>query len=174
MKMFEYGVQTELSDIRAHVGMTVCKVYVFPTKETKELIEKMSKENMSRRPAYQPGVSSPTAWGFPVPWEQIPRIKEVRFPKGWILNWKDTLSTTQKGAIAVDVVRNLLKLGRFPLWAEAIIPEDREIQIQGTDIIVKQEFRIQVKCDAKCGSRELGGTGNIYLQTHESNPLGKH
>ena len=43
-----------------------------------------------------------------------------------------------------------------------------------TDLLVTASLRIQVKCDYRGGPRELGGSGNLFLQTHECNPLRRH
>lgn len=47
---------------------------------------------------------------------------------------------------------------------------DKSVQIAGTDIVVCCKKRIQVKCDSRCGERPLG-TGNLFLQRAERNPL---
>lgn len=167
--LFDYGIHNEASDIRVHVGMVVKKVYVFPTIDGKRVFTKYKTEKRGSLPAFQPGVTGATAWGFAVPWEEIPNIRAIPFEP---VEWLPTLSTTDKGKLAVAVVSTLLKKGNFPLWIEGLECEDRELNISGTDITVKGRWKIQVKCDARCGHRELGGTGNLYLQEYEANPLG--
>jgi hypothetical protein len=44
------------------------------------------------------------------------------------------------------------------------------MQFEGLDIVVATRVRIQVKLDFRGGERELGGTGNLFLQTAECNP----
>ena len=57
-------------------------------------------------------------------------------------------------------------------WLDAAEDERENVQIQGTDILVFSRKRVQVKCDYRCGDRPLG-TGNVFLQRAERNPL-KH
>jgi hypothetical protein len=50
------------------------------------------------------------------------------------------------------------------------------VQIDGDDIVVltgANRVHIQVKCDYPGGDKALGGTGNLYLQVAERNPLKK-
>ena len=87
----------------------------------------------------------------------------------------ETLSTSEKGDRAVDIVSAFLKSGRFPLWLEGEFVTDREIQITGTDIKVKGNWKIEVKCDFRAsderGQPHPNCTGNLYLQVAERNPL---
>lgn len=170
-ELFDYGIHNESSDIRAHVGMLTNRVYVFSTADGKRVFKEWKDRKEQSLPAYQLGVETPTAWGFAVPWNSIPNIKVVKFPREWAIDFSFTSLTTEKGRVAVDIVTKLLKQGSFPLWIEGIECQDREINISGTDIIVKGKWKIQVKCDAKCGHREYGGSGNLYLQICEANPL---
>ncbi len=46
------------------------------------------------------------------------------------------------------------------------------MQIRGVDIVVRGQWRIQVKCDYDAGRGKDGsGTGNLFLQVAERNPL---
>jgi len=47
--------------------------------------------------------------------------------------------------------------------------EEKDMQISGWDITVKLNFRIQIKCDWKCGLGD-GCTGNLFIQIAERNP----
>lgn len=166
-----YGIAEEESDIRAHVGIQTKTVYAFPTIEGVRVIQNASMTGWRIRPATQPGVDFATALGYVGPWNSIQRIRRIRYPLLWVMDYCDKLSTSDKGMIAVRIIQKLLRIGRFPLWTESEVCRDKDIDISGTDITVKGKWRIQVKCDARCGEKELGGTGNIYLQTHECNPF---
>lgn len=175
--LVDYGIQTEQSDIRVHVCPAIRRVYVYPT-ESGLLVIKTGKYRLAF--GYQPGWEEPTAKGYLVPPEDIPHCVEVMFRN---IAW-DTLkfckddSTSVKGGKALRLVKSMLKRGMLPLPAETEIISDKDIQISGTDIIVKSnqlrqdDIRIQVKCDFEGGRKELGGTGNLFLQVKEINPLG--
>jgi hypothetical protein len=60
--------------------------------------------------------------------------------------------------------------GRFPIEFDPKIVEGRGLQIEGMDIIVNCKVKIQVKCDFTGGRKPLG-SGNLFLQTAECNPL---
>ena len=82
--------------------------------------------------------------------------------------------TSIKGQWAVDIVKHSLKLGMVPFKFKVDEITDKDLQIKGKDIIAVNSFSIQVKCDWSAGPKEKGGTGNLYIQTHECNPHGKH
>jgi len=76
--------------------------------------------------------------------------------------------TGKKGDAAVLVVCAAIRNNKFPLWVCGAVTDDREIDIQGTDIIIQAQRRIQVKYDwLACPE----GTNNVFIQTHECNPL---
>ena len=73
----------------------------------------------------------------------------------------------------MEAVLDSMRLGRFPLWVDAA-EEDREnIQLKGMDIVLFCRKRIQVKCDYRSGDRPLG-TGNLFIQKAERNPLKRY
>jgi len=80
--------------------------------------------------------------------------------------------TSVKGAKAVRVVTELLRIGWFPLPVDPQIIDDVDMQIKGTDINVRASFKIQVKCDYK-GGIGPGCTGRLYLQVAENNPFNR-
>jgi len=166
-ELVDYGIQTEDSDIRAHVSVVAGKVYVFPTKLAVALVKS---GKYPERKAWQPGIPYPTAKGYIIPWRDIPNIVPVAASK-FIReqNFGSEDSTTLKGEKASNVVEGLVRLGWFPLAVLPIVSEDTEIQRRGIDIIVHCTWRIQVKCDFHAGE---GGTGNLFLQVAERNPFG--
>lgn len=164
-ELFTSGIHTENSDIRAHVSVVGKSIYVFQTIHGVNAMEacQVTKE------AGQPGVVGATSKGKVVPWNQIEGIRRLPF-----FSWSrwgefhENMSTSQKGALAVACVIEVMRLGRFPFWLNATEDKRQNIQIKGTDIVVFCKKKIQVKCDWKCGE---GGTGNIFLQFAERNPL---
>lgn len=171
MGLHEHGIHTENSHIRAHVGVISKRVYVFKTECAKKAVSSLKLE---QRIAYQPGYSKPTARGWLAPLDAIEDMRVINCT-GWPLfeGFNDTLSTAQKGAKAVDIVLALIERGRFPFWIKAAETKDKAIQISGTDIVVDNKTAIQVKCDFKAGPKVINGcTGNLFLQSHEINPLG--
>jgi len=96
------------------------------------------------------------------------------------LRFSDTDTLYEKGRKATDLVLQMIKRGLFPLPALGEEITDQDLQVDGEDIVIKANaFRyenlvVQVKCDYKGGERDLGGTGNLYLQTAECNPFGIH
>ena len=175
MRLHEHGIETEDSDIRAHVSVVHKAVYVFRTVDAIEAIK--GERYIKKAPATQPGVNGKTtAMGYVMPVSNIwgEGVRKVAFESpGWYkFTDKDTLSTSKKGKLAVSCVRGAMNRGLFPFWLDAEDSKDKAVQIAGTDLIVTLRFRIQVKCDWDCGEKPEG-TGNLFLQYAESNPLKK-
>lgn len=177
MSLIDYGIQTELSDVRTHVCPRVRRVYVYPTSCGVEAIETGAHRLV---PGYQPGWDGATAEGYLVPPEEIEHCVEVMFrDAAWnALRFRQDERTSAKGDKAVRLVKAMLKHGMLPLPTESQIVTERDMQITGTDIFVranqlrKRDVRVQVKCDFVGGRRELGGSGHLFLQIRECNPLG--
>lgn len=164
MNLFEYGILSEQSDIRAHVSVCNQHVYVFQTSAGRDAV--LSKEYRVAK-AYQKGVTGATAEGWLVPIIDIKDIRSLFFKTfDWHL-FDENETTTHKGECAAKCVIELFKRGRFPLWIDALEEADnRTMQISGTDLLVVCNKRIQIKCDWNAGK-----TGNLYLQKAERNPL---
>lgn len=167
-ELFQYGIQTEGSDIRAHVCVENRAIYVFPTRNGVDAITRI---RPPLRFAGQPGVVGPTAEGWLVRVEDIADLRRLRFTSwnGWT-QFRRTLSTSDKGSLAVKCVVAAMKIGRFPFWLDATEDERQNVQIKGTDIVVFCRKKIQVKCDYSGGDRPKG-SGNLFLQRAERNPL---
>jgi hypothetical protein len=166
--LINHGIQIEKSHIRAHVGVAVRKVYVF---RTLAALSALNSKTYPMRSAFQSGVKGETARGYLVPPEDIPDIRELSL-KLWVPFWlkfNPHGTTTEKGAVAVEIVRELMKRGRFPIWIGADETSDKDIQIEGTDIILWCHQRVQVKCDWNAGNPDVSGC--LFLQTAECNPL---
>lgn len=165
-QLFESGIQTEDSDIRAHVSGTNKTIYVFPTIEGVGAIEKYDPPMVS---AGQPGVIGVTATGWLVKIDWINDLRALKFPSWPYWDKLSTEKTTSgKGRFAVECVLSSMRLGRFPFWIDASEDDRENVQLKGTDILVFARKRVQVKCDYRSGE-----TGNLFLQKAERNPL-KH
>jgi len=170
-ELFDYGIQTEQSDIRAHVAVAARRVLVF---QTRAILEMLKTKNHKEATATQPGVNFITARGFLIPVGDVPDIRALNFASyTWEAFPGHADTTSAKGKAAVDVVCELLQIGRFPLWIEAKESDKTNLQISGTDIIVYSKQKIQVKCDWFAGKKEWNPlcTGNLFIQTAERNPL---
>lgn len=172
-RLVKYGIQTEGSDLRAHVAVIARRIYVYRTECGIAAIESGKYQS---RPAYTGSLV--TAMGYLVPPQDIPGLLEIKVHDDhWnAINIQLWDTTTEKGNKAVEIVKWTLLNGYFPLPMYPYIVNDYDLQIQGTDILVNTRVRakIQVKCDYKAGPRVLGGTGNLYLQTEECNPYALH
>jgi hypothetical protein len=168
--LFEYGITTEHSDIRAHVSVVNRTVYVF---QTQQGIRTIRSGQWPLRSASQPGVAGITADGWCVDVNAIEDLRRLKFFswEGWT-QFRRELSTSRKGALAVLCVIAAMQRGRFPFWVEAAEDRREDVQVQGTDILVFCRKKIQVKCDFDGGDKPAG-TGNLFLQRAERNPL-KH
>jgi hypothetical protein len=108
-----------------------------------------------------------------VPPQDIKECKGIVIPERWIqeVGFKKNDTPTEKGNKAIEIVMKLLKGGWFPLSLFPQVITDMDMQIEGTDLIVRAERRIQVKCDYDGGPKTYGGTGNLFLQIAECNPF---
>jgi len=168
----KYGIAEEQSDIRAHVSFPGQQITVFKTADMLSLVET---KTFSERTAGQPGVDGITARGFIVPIVAIePKyiLTSSRFP--WLDYDHASMDLAERGKAAVAAVRAAIRANRFPLWVCGIVNDDRELDIQGMDILVNAKRRIQVKYDWGAYPKDRGGTGNLFIQTAERNPLGIH
>lgn len=182
MSLVSYGIQNENSHVRAHVCVVARKVYVYATLAGITAIRSGAFRKVG---GYQPdrqGNNLLTAYGYLVPPPQIKGCREANIPNDlWqAARWKQEESTTEKGRKAVITIQNMLLRGVLPLPAidgikcKAQKITDTDLDIDGTDIEIFANIKMQVKCDYRGGSKERGGTGNLYLQVSERNPLKRH
>lgn len=165
MSLHEYGITEEQSDIRAHVSDRV--VYVF---QTHKMLEILKQNKYPSREAFQPGHNEATARGYLVPHKEVAEVRVLKYTSWpWWSYYSEKWDTSRKGRWAVVCVTDLLKIGRFPLWIEAEQTKDIQLDINGTDILAAAKVHIQVKCDYPAVK-----TGNLYIQTHEQNPLNRY
>ena len=167
-ELFDYGIHNEATDIRAHVAVLAQKLYVFPTISAVRIMK-----NYPKRSAKQSGVTGWTAEGHTVPVRDIPNLRELSISPDRLEGFTESLSTSEKGKRATDIVTAFLRAGRFPLWFDGELIGDTEMQIKGVDIYVRGKWKIQTKCDYRAGFG-AGCSGNVFLQTAERNPLAMH
>jgi len=167
-KLVNYGIQNEVADLRFHVGVITRMVFIFEPKYVLKLIASCKYSSAS---AYTGNIK--TANGYLIPPGDIPNLRETRIP--WDIftdgqfNEKD--NTTQKGIKALNVVRKMIRCGIISTILTTVEVNDKDLQIEGTDIMPILAESYQVKCDWKAGPKSLGGSGNLYIQTAECNPL---
>lgn len=171
LKLVEHGIQNEQSDVRIHVCVMVRRLYVFKTENGMAAI----KTGLYKaRPAFQMvnGVKRQTATGYVIPWNKIEGCTPVVLPEP-LLKANPIHETDKpdiKGKNARVIAVRLLEDGRLPIPMKVNVVENTQQQIEGMDLVVDSKIRIQVKCDFRGGNRDLGGTGNLYLQIAEANP----
>jgi len=174
MSLYKYGIEEENSHIRAHVSLPGRCITVFRTPDMWALIKTNHYHSVY---ASQPGVSRETAKGWLVPLEDIDTQWGcvLRTNKYCWDKWDhEKMSLGERGVMAVHCVRTFIIKNHFPLWIHGKVNEDIELDITGTDIIIDIKKHIQVKYDAKAYPREEGGSGNLFIQEYESNPLKVH
>lgn len=167
--MIAYGIATEQSDIRVHVSVCTDVAFVFETEAMRTFLA--DNQGLFRDvPAYQPRVKGATARGLLVPVWLCGFVEAVSYEGHVDVKPSPNWSTSEKGSWAASVVASLAQRGRLPLYIRNASEHwSRSVQISGTDVIVSEAFRIQTKCDWKsCPD------GNLFIQTHEINPLGMH
>lgn len=166
------GIFDESPDtIRAHVGAITGFVFIFKSGDAQTLLRQRT---YPLRPAYTDGIR--TALGPTPAWNDIPNIKSYRIPQDLLYHarQRNGQGTSEKGSAAVYVVTNMLVRGLIPINVQILEVDNKAEQIMGIDLRVNASIKLQVKMDWKAGPKELGGSGNVYLQTQECNPFGRH
>ena len=168
--LHNYGILNEESDYRIHVCFKPGYAYIFRTEAGRFVC---ASGEFQTRKAFQPGVNGATANGYIVPPNKIPGCEQVKIPSDIMnkLRCAETESTSAKGDKAVLCAMSMLERGLFPLSIKTSFVKEEDIQRKGVDLIVISRTKIEVKCDYNGGT---GGTGNLYLQIAERNPLKAH
>ncbi len=166
-RLVSYGIQTERSDLRAHVCILARALYVYPTRCGVACLGDPRWPERSVRTG-----SIVTATGRLVPPAAINECMRVDIPDDLIIhaNIQETQGTTEKGTRAMHLVASMIRAALFPFPLDPTIVTDTSMQFEGLDIVVSTRVRIQVKLDFRGGEKSLGGTGNLFLQTAECNP----
>lgn len=168
-ELVKSGIAEETSDIRVHVSMATKSVYIYRTQDGVDAIDpSRHREVKVERRGYV------TAAGFLVPPGDIRNCERIAIPVGlhWPYDFSKDDSEEKKGKNAEDIVRAMLRDGDICLMPFVERVDDIAQQISGVDLIAKMDLKIQVKADHDAGPKELGGTGNLFLQVEECNPFG--
>ena len=168
--LVDYGIQTEESDYRIHVCFGEGYIYVF---QTAEGIEACKSGRYRCVAAHQPGVNYRTAEGYLVPPDDLSTCQRIRIPSDILIHCRciRKASTSAKGRAAIQTVKAMTVRGLVPVPILADEVTEEDMQVKGVDILMVANVRMQVKCDYDGG---ISGTGNLYLQVRELNPLGLH
>jgi len=169
-KLVEHGIQTEHSDIRAHVAVIAKTVYMFKTENG---VKAINKGQYKRVPVKTGEIV--TAEGYLVPPGDIEGIELHRIPDDILKEidfrpWDNPSTLGRKAERTIKIMINR-KLILIP--SEYIEIDEEDMQMGGSDGILQPQ-EIEVKCDYRGGHREYGGTGNLFLQVSECNPLKQH
>lgn len=161
--LVDYGIQTDESDYRAHVGFAGGIVYFFETQKGQEVLEG---GNYIYKRGRIPNAPQDTFGGYPVPWKDVGGCQEIDIPADILDKYKPkkTDTTYKKGDAAIATIKAMLLRGLIPVNLMGVEVEEKDLQIRGEDIIVSANFSIQVKCDWMAGR---GGWGNLFFQTEE-------
>jgi hypothetical protein len=171
--MVSYGIQDDTSDLRFHVCVNAKHVYWFEPRHGNEAIETY-KDELPQVPVFTGAIQ--TATGFLMPPDLIKSIRWAKIPDDIFnsahFDLRDNQST--KGRKAESLVRSMIQAGLISLVMDTAVYSEKETQVAGLDVVVKMAEDLQVKCDWKGGHKEFGGSGNLFLQDKECNPLGMH
>lgn len=176
-RLAEYGIQTEESDFRIHVGFGTRHVVCFERMAALMALRTgLELGALRAKVGGQPHVKGQTYKGYPVPCQSIEGCQVVVIPLDlwWHLGCdsldRQKSSTTEKGDLAVLVAHEMIRAGLITIPLTTLDVEDVEMQIRGVDIVMGDGPRIQVKCDWLAGPALYGGTGRVFLQVRERNP----
>ncbi len=170
-KLVEHGIQTEVADLRFHVGVVVKKVFVF---EQQYALQAIHSGKFPLKPTHTGAFV--TAKGYCVPHTEIKGCRMVDIPPLLFarIGFSKQDNTSTKGKKAERLVNLMIQQGYLSTVLASVSADDQEMQVDGIDIVPDYAQAIQVKCDWKAGPKELGGYGNLYLQWEECNPLKAH
>lgn len=168
-KLFDYGIQSEDSDIRVHISVVSKRAYIYLTRDGLNAIKTGT---FKKTAVYTNGIK--TAEGYLVQPDKIQGCYSVLIPDEDWIEIGNTESTSDKGLKAVEMTKRLLKNRLISVPINVTEITDEQMQIRGTDIHVTAKIKIQVKCDYYAGDKKYNGTGNLFLQISECNPFKKY
>ena len=171
--LVEYGIKqwAKECDLMFHVSVATKRVYRY---EPKKAVKAIENKEYAKRTAKQGNITTATGWLVPPNEIEGCLMMLIPFPILQAANFSPFDNPSEKGRKAEKVVRDMIRSGYLSLTLDVINVTDPELQLDGLDIISIQATNIQVKCDWNAGPRELGGTGNLFIQETESNPRRLH
>lgn len=165
-----YGIYSEKAEVVIHVCPVVRKCYLFFT----EIVRSLLTENPRKykyvfvRQPNKEGVQVVTAKGYLVPPGDIANCRVYDIPDSLLQRGKFSKvdSCGDKGGKAEWLAAQMIENGYLYVPPLKVHSSDKELQLQGFDLMFPH---IEVKMDYKGGPKELGGTGNLFIQTSEAN-----
>ena len=167
-KLVVEGIYNDESDYRVHVCPIAKRIYCYPTEHGKMAT------NKRMRAADVTTNNIKTATGHGIPIDEIGFCRQIKIPD---LYWeKSNFKKGEKGngKKAEELVIELANAGILKYESKSTSVNNVGLQRKGYDIKVSSNWNIQVKLDFRGGRRELGGTGNLFIQVEECNPEGIH
>ena len=167
--LFTHGITTELSDLRIHVSPISGYVYMFTQECMRAAI---AQGNFPQAPTYVNGKQSALGWLVPTDavekygWINKGRFKNLQERFGY----RDNMSTSEKGRVAVAAVKWLVEHEKMPLGINTFQEVNiKPLQILGVDAVLGWKDRratiwAEIKLDAKAAPGR-----NLYIQSHEKN-----
>jgi len=172
-QLISYGIEQwkETCDLMFHVSVVTKRVYRYEPKNAWEVIRS---GNFPQRNVRTGEVITAQGWlvppyaiqgcvGIVIP---IPIFHDAYFHK--------MDGTSIKGKKAERIVREMILKGYLSLVIGVVEANNKELQLDTVDLIPLIALNPQVKCDWNAGPRELGGTGNLFIQEKECNLLKLH
>lgn len=176
--MTTHGPLTEIATWRAHCSPVTQRVFLFRNADLRTLLDARLYQGrpFQRKQIFLSlrGHRTQTAEGWLVPWRLVPGIQAFPLPPLWWHKFQIGASTSAKGARAVEVFEAAVHCGCIPpLRGQIMRAATVDEQKAGADLWCDAGY-VEVKCDWLAGDREDGGSGNLFIQEREINPLRQH
>lgn len=170
-----FGIQNWESEYMIHVCPKPGKVYIYKTEIGQDAADSGLYPQKSVWTKLPNGSKCETARGYAVPWHRLAGIRFYNIPNDLLQAHKRVAraSPSRKGRWAEWVFQEMRKRGLIDHDTSSIMVNDLGAQLRGIDIEI-QAPTYQVKYDGPGGHKEFDGSGNLFLQTDECNPLGFH
>lgn len=171
--MYEYGINNVTADYMIHVCTNVGKVYIYETDRGREAIDSGEFPRRTVRDKF----GRKTAYGNIVPVDSIPGMSTIDIPKpiNRLLGPKKGDSKSEMGNKAARIAAVIIHRETLHGATSAShVPVGDPRQMQGIDLVTDNGITYEVKLDKPGGEKGLGGTGNLFLQTHERNYYQQH
>jgi len=174
--LIDYGIQKHKSDLIAHVCFVAKHIYSFSPSNAVIAI----RTGKYRKVAVYQFVGTQkvrTSGGYLVPPDKLNGCVWARIPQDILIahSIRNSMTTSNKGMAAQNVIIDSIKNRTFPFPDSMFVIDevcDENIQVKGIDLVIVPTIgKIESKCDLRGGHKEFGGTGNLFLQTCEINPL---
>jgi hypothetical protein len=165
-----YGIFDDKADMRFHVSVVTRTVFVFEPVNALAAIEARSYPLVFAKTKDETGEDIVTGQGYLIPPGDINGCRSVPIPFHLFdqIGFDSQDGSTAKGAKAERLVLWMIDAGFISTVIRKVAVTERELQVSGADVIMARV--LQIKLDWKAGSRQLGGSGHLFIQTAECNP----